>query len=143
MIEVNFFNETEEDIITLERDIEAIFSHLDEDYAFSVIFVTEERIKDINKTYRKIDKVTDVISFPDREDNYLGDIFICLNQAKKQALDYEHTLKRETGFLAVHGYLHLLGYDHQTPEEEQVMFREQERILQLASLERIHHAKTN
>lgn len=137
MIEVNFFNETEEDTTTLENDIKKIFSTLDENYAFSIIFVTDTRIREINEIYRKIDKVTDVISFPDKEENYLGDIFICLNQAKKQAYEYEHSLKREIGFLAVHGYLHLLGYDHQTPEEEEVMFEEQERILKRASLERI------
>ena len=103
-----------------------------------VIFVDNKQITDINKTYRNIDKPTDVISFPndDEKDDSLGDIFISIDQAKIQALDYGHTLEREIGFLAVHGYLHLLGYDHHTEADEKEMFTLQEEILNKANLKR-------
>lgn len=104
---------------------------------FSVVFVDEKKIQDINKNYRKIDKVTDVISFA-FEDNdkslyndirVLGEIFICIPKMKQQALDYGHSEKREIAFLAVHGLLHLLGYDHMNKEDEKIMFAKQELIL--------------
>ena len=96
----------------------------------SVSLVNEEIIHQINNEYRHIDRVTDVISFAfndgeDRETLYhsndvvvLGDIYICIDQAKRQAEEYGHSLDREMRFLFVHGLLHLLGYDHMTKEEE-------------------------
>ena len=104
---------------------------------FSIIFVDEKMILEINKKYRGIDKVTDVISFEfeDNEDvcynnvRVLGDIYICIPRMLEQALEYGHSEKRELAFLTVHGLLHLLGYDHQTKEEEKVMFALQELIL--------------
>lgn len=107
-----------------------------------MIFVTDEEIKRLNQTYRKIDRVTDVLSFALCDDlenemkNSLGDIFIAVDQARRQASEYGHSLKREMAFLAVHGYLHLLGYDHQTKEEEEQMFAKQEAILLQAGLKR-------
>ena len=104
---------------------------------FSVIFVEDDEIHQINREYRKVDRITDVISFA-FEDNdnlmyndirMLGDIYICIPQMKRQALDYCHSEKRELSFLAVHGLLHLLGYDHMTPEDEKEMFALQEMIL--------------
>jgi probable rRNA maturation factor len=105
---------------------------------FSVIFVDEETIKNINRDYRNIDKVTDVISFA-IEDNskivyndirVLGDIYICIPKMISQAEEYGHSEKRELAFLAVHGLLHLLGYDHvNNKEEEKIMFDLQERLL--------------
>lgn len=104
---------------------------------FSIIFVDENEIKKINKEYRKIDKVTDVISFAFEDNNdlmyndirVLGDIYICIPRAIEQASDYGHSLKRELSFLTVHGLLHLLGYDHMEKEDEKVMFALQELIL--------------
>ncbi len=104
---------------------------------FSLIFVDEEEIKRINKEYRGIDKVTDVISFALEDSGdlitskirVLGDIYICIPRMLSQAQDYGHSLKRELAFLTVHGLLHLLGYDHQTKEEEEKMFALQELIL--------------
>lgn len=105
---------------------------------FSVIIITDSEIKAINKKYRKIDKPTDVISFALEENQkeqvflknrVLGDIYISLDKAKKQAIEYGHSLRRELCFLAVHGLLHLLGYDHNTKEEEKIMFNKQELIL--------------
>ncbi len=104
---------------------------------FSITFVGEEEIKYLNKTYRDINKVTDVISFAfedkttvlKKEIRVLGDIFICIPRMKEQAITYGHSEKRELSFLVVHGLLHLLGYDHQNQEEEKIMFEKQERIL--------------
>ena len=104
---------------------------------FSLIFVSEDKIRNINKIYRGIDKVTDVISFA-FEDNkdlvyndirVLGDIYICIPRCIKQAEEYGHSMMRELAFLTVHGLLHLLGYDHMTKEEEKEMFHLQELIL--------------
>ncbi len=104
---------------------------------FSLIFVSEDKIRNINKMYRGIDKVTDVISFA-FEDNkdlvyndirVLGDIYICIPRCIEQAEEYGHSMMRELAFLTVHGLLHLLGYDHMTKEEEKEMFHLQELIL--------------
>ncbi len=104
---------------------------------FSLIFVGEEEIQRINREYRGIDKVTDVISFA-FEDNLdlvyndirvLGDIYICIPRMISQAEEYGHSKKRELAFLTVHGLLHLLGYDHMKKEDEEVMFALQELIL--------------
>jgi probable rRNA maturation factor len=109
----------------------------------SVSLVDEELIHQINRDYRHIDRVTDVISFAfldneDREnilksegDVVLGDIYICLDVAKRQAEEYGHSLNRELRFLFIHGLLHLLGYDHMTKEDEEIMFPLQEKILSL------------
>ena len=111
---------------------------------FSVIFVEDEEIHSMNKEYRGVDRVTDVISFA-LEDNQdivynevrmLGDIFICIPQMKRQAIEYGHSEKRELAFLTVHGILHLLGYDHMTEEDERVMFALQELILDGKNIKR-------
>lgn len=104
---------------------------------FSVVLVDEKKIQEINKNYRNINKVTDVISFA-FEDNdkrvynstrILGEIFICIPRMKEQALAYGHSETREIAFLAVHGLLHLLGYDHIKKNDEEEMFAKQELIL--------------
>lgn len=111
---------------------------------FSIIFVTDDEIHEINKTYRKVDRITDVISFAfeDNEDimyndiRMLGDIYICIPQMKRQAIEYGHSEKRELSFLTIHGLLHLLGYDHMTDEEEKEMFALQELILDDENIKR-------
>ncbi len=104
---------------------------------FSVVLVDEKTIQDINRDYRGIDKVTDVISFA-FEDNdkkeynnirILGEIYICIPRMKEQAVMYGHSEVREIAFLGVHGLLHLLGYDHMKKEDEEIMFGKQEMIL--------------
>lgn len=109
----------------------------------SVSFVEKEMIHQLNKEYRNIDRETDVISFAflDNEDRetllhqkgevVLGDIYICLDVAISQAKEYGNTLLRELKFLFVHGLLHLLGYDHMSKEDEEIMFPLQEKILSL------------
>lgn len=104
---------------------------------FSVIFVGNEEIQELNRDYRGIDRVTDVISFALEDNNdiiinevrVLGDIYICIPRMKEQAISYGHSEKRELSFLAVHGLLHLLGYDHMEKEDEKEMFELQEMIL--------------
>jgi probable rRNA maturation factor len=112
----------------------------------SVMIVNKEKMHKLNQEYAQVDRWTDVLSFPlwepeedwviDREGGVvpLGDIVICLPKAQQQAEEYGHSLQRELGFLAVHGFLHLLGYDHQTPEEEEEMFQKQEEILHRVGL---------
>jgi len=104
---------------------------------FNIIFVTSEEIHKINKEYRNVDRVTDVISFaledtPDinvTDFRLLGDIYICLDKAYEQAEIYNHSNLREICFLITHGLLHLLGYDHMEEEEEKIMFSLQEELL--------------
>lgn len=104
---------------------------------FSIIFVDNKQIKELNKNYRGLDKETDVISFA-LEDNddiinadirVLGDIYISIPKCLEQAESYNHSVKRELSFLTVHGLLHLLGYDHMNKDEEEEMFQLQELIL--------------
>lgn len=104
---------------------------------FNVIIVSNKKIHEINKKYRKIDKPTDVISFAleDSKENFtpkirmLGDIYISYEKVKSQALEYNHSLVRELCFLAIHGLLHLLGYDHMKKEDEIRMFELQKELL--------------
>jgi len=137
-MKVNLHNQTEEMIKPLQKIIKSIFKHVKEKKSMEVVFVSQDDIKEMNRTYRDIDKPTDVLSFPNEDDDIksLGDIFISIEQAKKQAIDYGHSFEREIGFLAVHGYLHLKGYDHHTEEEEKMMTTMQEAILKKAKLER-------
>ena len=143
-MEINFVNHTLYDVDEFEKLITKIFNTVDDDREFNVIFTTNEEIRNINREYRNIDRVTDVISFAlldNDEANYnaqdeLGDIFICIDRAMEQAQDYGHSIEREVGFLSVHGYLHLCGYDHMTEADEQVMFARQDEILNKAKLYR-------
>ena len=104
---------------------------------FSIVFVDNEKIQFLNKNYRNIDRITDVISFA-FEDNerivynnvrFLGEIYICIPRMIEQSLMYGHSEERELAFLTVHGLLHLLGYDHMNEEDEKEMFMLQEVIL--------------
>lgn len=104
---------------------------------FNIIFVSNDEIHSINREFRNTDRVTDVISFA-LEDNeeevfndfrLLGDIYIAIDVAYDQAIEYNHSREREVCFLATHGLLHLLGYDHMTIEEEKEMFDVQEKLL--------------
>ena len=114
------------------------------DVEFNVILVDNDYIHKINKEYRNIDRETDVISFaledddtfPTMETKILGDIYISIDKAKSQAEEYGHSFKRELCFLAVHGFLHINGYDHMKPDEEKIMFGLQEEILNEAKINR-------
>jgi|APHig6443717497_1056834.scaffolds.fasta_scaffold322679_1 probable rRNA maturation factor len=120
----------------------------EKDTEVSVTFVSNNEIKNLNKTYRNKDSVTDVLSFPLNEnDNYeinaetgavvLGDIVISLETAFKQAENFGHSLEREIGFLTVHSMLHLLGYDHETSSlDERKMREKEEEVLEILGISR-------
>ena len=109
-----------------------------ENCVFNIIFVSNEKIHEINFNYRGVDKVTDVISFALEDANdvkepgmrILGDIYIAINVAYNQAEIYGHSNIREICFLATHGILHLLGYDHMEEGEEKIMFTKQKELLE-------------
>ncbi len=121
-----------------------------------ISLVSDEEIHELNRTYRGKDAPTDVLSFAMMEeaaeepeiffdaedadqieqDDMLGDIIISVPTAKRQAESYGHSLERELAFLAVHGFLHLIGYDHGTEEEEREMFSRQEAIMEAAGIKR-------
>lgn len=146
---VEIFNNTDEEIKELDTIKEVL------DYAikkeklgkveFNVIIVDNNYIHELNKTYRDIDRETDVITFALEDDKkmvnasdirVLGDIYISIDKAKTQAEEYGHSFLRELSFLAVHGFYHLLGYDHMTKEEEEVMFAKQEEVLSECGIKR-------
>mgnify|MGYP004496398697 FL=1 len=134
------FNNTNNDINTseLEDYIKYVVKELDiENAIFNIIFIDNEEIREINREYRNVDRETDVISFA-LEDNMdvvyedfrlLGDIYISYEKAIEQAELYNHSVKREVFFLATHGILHLLGYDHMEEDDEKVMFGKQNELL--------------
>lgn len=120
----------------------------------SVMFTDDEEIHELNRLHRGVDRPTDVLSFPlfEYDENgdiieddldfnpngemILGDIVISMETASRQAQEYGHSFEREIGFLTVHSMLHLFGYDHMTPEDEEEMFGYQREILERMGLER-------
>lgn len=118
----------------------------------NILLVTKDEIHEINKQQRQIDRPTDVLSFPmieypapgdfskieESDDNFnpdtgealLGDIILCVEKIKEQAVEYGHSEKREFAFLILHSILHLFGYDHMTQEEASIMEEKQKKILQ-------------
>ena len=127
-----------------EKIAEAFESVLDnekhyDDFEVSVTFVNDKRIKVINNEFRGIDKSTDVLSFPMGENGeydknpetnkyILGDVIISLEHAIKQAEEFGHSIHREIVYLAVHSFLHLLGYDHVNDENEAKIMRQKEEL---------------
>ena len=113
-----------------------LFSFL-EKCEFNIIIVDNKRIHEINREYRNVDRETDVISFAFEEVNdveytdirFLGEIYISYERCVSQAEDFGHSVKREFCYLAVHGLLHLLGYDHMVEEDKKVMRALEEEIL--------------
>jgi len=102
----------------------------------NIILVDNNEIKRLNKLYRKKDYVTDVLTFPDGYLNNLGDVFVSIPKMIEQSRELGHSEKRELGFLVVHGFLHTLGYDHVTEEDENIMTELQEKILNSAKIYR-------
>ena len=141
MNEFEIINETNEivsEIEEIKKLVEFALKYQNiENSIFNIIIVDENTIRNINKDYRNKDSVTDVISFALEDDKLfiktdyriLGDIYICLDRAKSQAIEYGHSFLREFAFLTIHGLLHLLGYDHMEKDEEEIMFKLQEMIL--------------
>lgn len=138
-------------ILHLAGEMEGI-----KDGEVALSFVDDEAIRELNKEYRGLDKVTDVLSFALTENDtdelvivfnnedwdeapdpdLLGDIVISIPRALEQSKDYGHSVEREIGFLFVHGFLHLIGYDHQDEAAEQIMIAKQEHILSQIGLTR-------
>jgi probable rRNA maturation factor len=123
-----------------QRALNLAGSDLGDNVAVSVTCVDDERIHELNREHRGIDRPTDVLSFsqlegeemgglPEGEPLPVGDIVISVERVAAQAEEYGHSFERELGFLVGHGMLHLLGYDHQTPEEEAAMMAKTEEIL--------------
>ena len=142
MNKVEIFNQTAEDILELKKVNEVLVYAMKkeklENTSFNVIIVDNDFIHELNNKYRGIDRETDVITFALEDDDslivggeerILGDIYISIDKARSQAEEYGHSFMREICFLAVHGFYHLLGYDHMTEEEEKVMFSKQEEVL--------------
>ncbi|VDK14174.1 Endoribonuclease YbeY {ECO:0000255/HAMAP-Rule:MF_00009} [Oenococcus sicerae] len=153
MLDVVVLNDQQEELTGKDAELvkkvlasAADFMKLDHDYEMSVNFVDDKKIHEINKEYRNTDRATDVISFAleeadrihiDGVPEELGDLFISLDHAQAQAEEYGHSYERELAYLAVHGFLHLLGYDHtksQAAEDE--MFGLQDKILERYGLTR-------
>ena len=112
----------------------------------SIILSSEKYIQEINSKYRKIDKVTDVLSFPMFEkydienakenEEVLGDIIVCISKVEEQAKEYGHSFEREFAYMLVHGFYHLMGYDHIEEEDKKEMRAKEENILKKLNLER-------
>ena len=132
-MEIEIFNETNEDLEKELSELKELLMNVSKDEGldnilFNVIIIDNDR---------GIDRETDVISFALEDDKtfnleeirVLGDIYISIEKARSQAIEYGHSFKRELSFLAIHGFLHLLGYDHMEKEEEEIMFKKQEEVL--------------
>lgn len=145
---IDFIDDTNELLEEQLKEIELLLNfaakkeNIEEQSEVSVTFVLNEKIQEINREYRGKDTPTDVISFALEElgegevelvgaglPRVLGDIIISIPKTKEQAEEYGHSFLRELGFLSVHGFLHLLGYDHMTKEDEEKMFTLQKEIL--------------
>lgn len=101
----------------------------------SLLFTDDDNIRQLNKQYRGKDAVTDVLSFPSGEEEFLGDIALCLPRAFEQAKEFGHSEEREVAFLVAHSMLHLFGYDHESEDEEKVMRERQREIMKKAGYE--------
>lgn len=158
MPEVNAIIENSQTAVTItEKEIELLknsvlktleYENFEGKAEVNITLTDNAEIKKLNNEFRKIDKETDVLSFPLCENgeydiNYstgaklLGDIVISVEKAKEQAAEYGHSFEREISFLTVHSTLHLLGYDHiNSEEEEKIMFKKQDDVMKILKLER-------
>lgn len=153
MIKITGANFKEKQLV--KKVEKACFEHLGQPdfFLIDMTVVDEDTIRALNKEARGIDKVTDVLSFPcfDKldlpvsEDSFeacdydgkkvlLGSIMICRQRAMEQAKEYGHSYARELGFLACHGFLHILGFDHIDPDDEKVMIAHQKAIMDKVGL---------
>lgn len=104
------------------------------EFRAGLLFTDDENIKRLNMQFRSVDAPTDVLSFPSGVDDYLGDIAISLERARKQADEIGQSLEREVAFLTAHAMLHLFGYDHEAPDAEMAMREMQRRIMDKVGL---------
>ena len=149
MIHYNLYGDSKCFYFSLRKIISSVLrtvkklESLNTEHIMSIILVDNNKIHEINRDYRNIDRPTDVISFANidssnnRELSYeLGDIYISIDKVYEQAASYNHSVLREFAFLVTHGTLHLLGYDHIEYDAEQVMFKKQEEVLSLLDIKR-------
>lgn len=135
------YKKIDEDILDkVERVMLAVLDYedYDDNYEVSLSFVDNEEIRNLNRDFRNIDRVTDVLSFPmlsddefdiEYEEESLGDIVISIQRTDEQAEEFDHSLEREICFLVCHSMFHLLGYDHMEEEEAKDMHRREEEVL--------------
>jgi len=147
-IDILFYNETDEDVEVYESVIKDIieeaarFERLEGHFSCNYIFVDNPKMKEMNAQYRGKDYATDVLTFEADDDHHfrarkhLGDVFISIDKMIEQAYKFGHGEVREMSFLAVHGFLHLLGYDHIDEAQEAMMFAKQEAILDAKDIRR-------
>ena len=153
-LQINFIdiNENEEFIRIIDNVIKKCYEieKIEKSNLYINIILTNPRkIREINKTYRKIDKETDVLSFPMFEkyeldekiqknnfktEDILGDIIISIERVEKQAEEYGHSFERELSYMVVHGFYHLMGYDHMEEEEKKVMRQKEENVLNMLEI---------
>lgn len=144
-MKINFNRLTD---IEMKKNISQIFetalqmTNTKDNISVNITIVGEKTIKQLNAEHRDINKITDVLSFPLEDDfeskefldnsicSDLGDIVICKKRAQEQAIEYGHSYTREICFLALHGLLHVLGYDHMTDQDAKQMFDLSDKILQ-------------
>lgn len=143
MLKINLINEYDNTLRLYRSTITKVMKTayklmaIQEKLIINVILVGDERMREINLLYRQIDKTTDVISFENDDSiDEMGDVFISIDKAKSQAIEYGHPFSRELGFLSAHGFLHCAGYDHLNQPDETEMFSLQETILTHCKLKR-------
>jgi len=111
--------------------------HLVEDeYEINIVLVDNKTIRDYNYQFRSKDYATDVLTFPNGELKNLGDLIISIDKVEEQSIEYNHSFNRELSFLVVHGFLHSIGYDHQTKSEENEMIKLQDEVLNKLKINR-------
>lgn len=140
--------EVSEELIEKIKDIiiECLdYEGYDDNYEVSLSFVDNKEIHELNREYRGVDRVTDVLSFPllsddfddfELEEESLGDIVVSLERALEQSIEYNHSFEREVCFLICHSMFHLLGYDHDTDENTKEMREKEEHILNKLNITR-------
>jgi probable rRNA maturation factor len=131
-MKIQLHNQTKEDIKEIKDILQRIFKPIKQEKNMQIIFLEQEAIHNMNMTYRKIDRPTDVLSFinDDLEDDSLGDIFVSIEQARLQASDYGHSFERELLYLFTHSMFHLLGYDHMNEDGKKKMREKEERVME-------------
>jgi len=143
--EINFLDieENQEYINSLKKVIDKCFEEeklRDKNLYINIVLTNPENIRKINKEHRSIDKETDVLSFPmfEKEEleqrkeinqDVLGDIVISIEKVKEQAEEYGHSFERELAYMAVHGFYHLMGYDHMNENDKLLMRQKEENVL--------------
>lgn len=136
-MKILIFNESNNDYSNYEKILKKVFKKIKNKKHLQIILTNDDNIQKLNLKYRDKNFPTDVLSFISNEEDSLGDIFISIDHMKKQAFKYNHSENREISFLAVHGYLHLIGYDHKTKDDEKEMMDLTEEILKKVKLGRI------